>query len=264
MVTTVQGPLNNPFHNISRTERHQLTASLLRRADEATGAERDALLEQVVLVNMCVCRSIAVRYRGRGVPTEDLEQVAHMALVRCVRKYDATKDRDLLSYVVPSVRGELCRYFRDHGWTVRPPRGVQELQPRVIAQRDNGHTSTPEIASLLGVDEAEVEEALQAEGCFTPKSLDGAVGDGGATLGELLTDPSGTEGLEAAEARAVLRPVVRTLGRRDQKLLHLRFFEGLTQQEIADEMGINQTQVSRLLARILTDLRRSLGDVAYG
>lgn len=255
---TVQGPLHNPFRHLSPDRRRSLTASLLDRAELACPLDREHLLEQVVLVNMCVASSIAARYRGRGVPADDLEQVAQMALVRCVGRFDPSRDRDLLAYLVPSVRGEVRRYFRDQGWMVRPSRAVQELRPRVIAQRNQGNTSPRDIAQRLGVETARVDEVLLAEGCFSPTSLDHPVGAGWTSLGDQLTDPSAGAVHEAAEARMILRSAVLALSPRDQSLLRMRYFEDRSQQDMADELGITQPQVSRLLAKVLGDLRSDL------
>ena len=263
------GGLRNPYADISRDKRRRLTSGLLAQVLEAgTDEERKRLLDEVVLVNCCVARTIALRYRARGIPQDDLVQVATAALVRAVHQFDASLGRDLLSYAVPSIRGEMRRYFRDHGWTVRPPRRIQELQSKVIDMRDQltreqAAPTTADIASALDVPESDVEEALAAEGCFTPSSLDAPVGeDGAASTGELLPDPQGAEARHAAEARVMLQPVVRALSVRDRKLLRMRFFEDQTQQQIADELGVTQTQVSRLLSRILGELRRGLGDLA--
>jgi RNA polymerase sigma-B factor len=152
---------------------------------------------------------------------------------------------------------------------VRPPRRVQDLQPRVATAsaelaRDTGREPTAaQIARHLGEAESDVREALGGEGCFMPASLDHPVGDGGtASLGDLLPDEE--RGSAAAEARVMLAPAVRRLVARDRRILRLRFFEGLTQQEIAEDIGVTQMQVSRLLARIYADLRRQLGRVPPG
>ena len=258
----------NPFGDLPRERRQSLTRTLLDRAAVSNGPERDECLDRVIMMNMCVARSIASRYRHRGIAQDDLEQVAYAALVRVVHKFDAARDGDLLSYAVPSIRGELRRHFRDHGWTVRPPRRVQELQARVIQTRDelaakDGNTSSARIADVLDVAEQDVTEALAAEGCFSPSSLDAGVGeDGSSTLGDLLPDAEGEAAGRAAEARMMLQPVLRQLPARDRKLLRMRFVEDLTQQEIADSYGVTQTQVSRLLSRVLADLRRGLGEAS--
>lgn len=255
----------NPLYDLPRDQRRKLTASLLQRASRAGNEqERKELLDDVVLANLCVAHSIASRYKSRGIPLEDLEQVASAALVRVVHKFDGDHESDLLAYAVPSIRGEIRRYFRDHGWVVRPPRRVQELQSRAVEMRDRLQCEgrrTPtdaEIAAALDVPEEDVAESLRAEGCFTPTSLDAPVGDdASAPLGEVVPDGH-SDGADAAEARVMLRPIVRRLSERDRKLLRMRFFEELTQQEIADEFGVTQTQVSRLLSRIMRDLREPL------
>jgi RNA polymerase sigma-B factor len=255
----------NTYEADSSTRSEQ-TAELLRRAAERDRPEaRRELLEQVVLLNMGVARSVARRYRSKGIASEDLDQVAYVALVRAADKFDVSLDKDFLTYAVPSIRGEIKKHFRDHGWVVRPPRRTQELQPQVVAAGQElthllGRSPRPsEIASHLGVDVEEVIEALAMDGCFRPTSLDVPVGDGGSSvLGDLL---EGEEtGVQASEARMLLAPVLRQLGERDRRILYLRFFEGLTQREIGRELGVTQMQVSRLLTRICETLREQLAD----
>lgn len=259
---------STPFDQFTRDERRKFTATMLHRAAEIEEpGDRKAVLDDVVLANIGVARSIASRYRSRGIATDDLEQVACAALVRAVHCFDGRLATDFLAYAVPSIRGELRRYFRDNGWMVRPPRRIQELQSRVVETRDRlraqsgGSCSHAEIAQALDVPESDVAEALAAEGCFTPTSLDLPMGEGSATtLGDLLRDPLEGGEASAAEARVMLRPVVRRLSARDRSLLRLRFVDECTQQEIADEFGVTQTQVSRLLSRVLRDLRAGLVD----
>jgi len=186
-----------------------------------------------------------------------------MALTRAARNYDVSHGRDFLSYAVPTIRGELKKYFRDSGWTVRPPRRVQELQARIMAVRgeltqERGRSPRPgELAERLGVDLDHVIEALATDGCFSPASLDRQVGDATSpTLGETLDDEA--DDLTAADARLTLAPLIQRLCERDRKILDLRFFHDATQQEIADEIGVTQMHVSRLLTRILSDLHDSL------
>jgi len=253
-------------HEADGSTRSEQTAELLRRAAEQDRPEaRRQVLEQVVLLNMGVARSVARRYRSKGIASEDLDQVAYVALVRAADKFDVSLDKDFLTYAVPSIRGEIKKHFRDHGWVVRPPRRTQELQPQVVAAGQElthllGRSPRPsEIASHLDVDVEEVIEALAMDGCFRPTSLDVPVGDGGSSvLGDLL---EGEEtGVQASEARMLLAPVLRQLGERDRRILYLRFFEGLTQREIGHELGVTQMQVSRLLTRICETLREQLAD----
>jgi RNA polymerase sigma-B factor len=246
-----------------RAERAAGTTDLLARAASCSKSERAELLAEVVQLNMGVADAIASRYRRRGVADEDLQQVAYLALTKAARKFDPEAGHDFLSYAVPTIRGELCRYFRDSGWMVRPPRKVQELQSRIFAAQSElsltlGRSPSPrEVGAHLAEPLGDVEEALAAEGCFTPTSLDRSVtADSDITLGDLLAGHDVTE--SAAEARVVLAPVVRRLSERDKKVLRLRFFDDCTQQEIAQEIGVTQTQVSRLLSRIFAELRDGL------
>src|SRR3954471_15767975 len=248
----------------SRTRSEQ-TSELLQQAVGQPPERRRQLLEQVVLVNMGVARSVARRYRNRGIAAEDLDQVAYVALVRAADKFDAALDKDFLTYAVPSIRGEIKKHFRDHGWVVRPPRRIQELQPQVVAAGQEltyllGRSPrASEVAAHIGVDVEEVIEALAMDGCFQPTSLDVPVGDGGSSvLGDLL--PGGDTGMRASEARMLLAPVLRQLGERDRRILYMRFFEGLTQREIGRELGVTQMQVSRLLTRICQTLRQQLDE----
>jgi len=249
----------------SRRRRHARTRALLRRAHETPDpAVREAALHEVVEIYIEVARSLASAYVGRGVPQEDLEQVACTALVRAARDFDPDLASDFLIYAVPTIRGELKKHFRDNGWTVRPPRRIQELQAVVskararLEQRYGREPTVDDIAAEVGESTTAVEEALAADGCFAPSSLDRRVSDdGSATLGDLL--PAADSDLEAAEARLMLDPVVRRLGPRDRMILRMRFWEGLTQREIGEEIGVTQMQVSRLLTRILTDLRDEIG-----
>jgi len=248
-----------------RAERASGTADLLARAARCSQEQRLRLLSEVVELNMGVADAIASRYRRRGVADDDLHQVAYLALTKAARNFDPDAGHDFLSYAVPTIRGELCRYFRDSGWMVRPPRKVQELQSRIFATQSElsltlGRSPSPrEVAKFLDEPLGDVEEALAAEGCFTPTSLDRTIGsDSDLTVGDLLrgSDASGS----AAEARVVLAPLVRRLSERDKQVLRLRFFEDCTQQEIAQAIGVTQTQVSRLLSRIFCELRDGLAD----
>jgi RNA polymerase sigma-B factor len=251
-------------HHIGRSRRRSRTADLLRAAELAQDPDhRRQALDDVVVLNMEVARSVVASYSGRGIPAEDLEQVAYAALVRAARNFDPDQANDLLAYAVPTVRGEVKKYFRDYGWVVRPPRRLQELQAEVargrarLQQQLGREPTLAEIAEELGVQTSEVDEALSADGCFAPTSLDRPVGDrSSTTLGEIL--PAPPEELEAAEARLMLWPVVGRLPKRDRTILRLRFWEGWTQQEIGEQLGVTQMQVSRLLSRILADLHQAL------
>lgn len=245
-------------------ERDRRTADLVARlAVCEDGQRREQLLDEIVVLNMPVARSVAARFRGRGLDEQDLEQVAFLALTRAARAFDPAQGHGFLAFAVPTIRGELKKHFRDNGWTVRPPRRVQELQGRIrparehLAQELGREPQDEELADRLVEPADAVRAAQRAEGCFTPSSLDQPVDEEASTpLGEVL--PGDTREKDAAEARLVLAPAIGHLGERAREILRLRFFEDRTQREIADEIGVTQMHVSRLISGILTDLREDI------
>ena len=272
-MSTAYAPHQPSSHEpaLTRLERRELTArALAESAATLSVSRRHELLDYVVRINMCVANSVARRYVHRGIEEEDLVQVAYAALIRAARGFDPSRDQDFLSYAVPTIRGELKKHFRDRGWVVRPPRRIQEIQARLTrAEEDLAHELghrplADELAAHLQVDVAEVREAMAADGCFSPSSLDrpvaGLEGGGFATVGDLIGGrDDGSR--SAVEARVTLAPVLRRLKERDRRILYMRFFEERTQQEIADDIGVTQMQVSRLLSRIMRDLR---ADIEHG
>jgi RNA polymerase sigma-B factor len=249
-----------------REDRHARTNAITQQLSDCPDEARPILLEQLIEANMVVADSIVSRYRGRGIATDDLRQVAYLALTKAAQRFDPAAGPGFLAFAVPTIRGEVRRHFRDHGWMVRPPRRIQELQPAIGLARTEltralGRPPTPaEIALELDEEIDDVLEALDAQGCFSPASLDlPTLEDGSTTLGDSLTGPDDDQ--DAAEARLMLAPAVRHLSERDRRILRLRFVEELTQREIAADIGVTQMQVSRLLTRILGDLRASLGSM---
>ncbi len=249
---------------ISDARRRVETAMLLSRARASRGEARARYEDEAIRVNMVVATDVARRYHGRGIPAEDIDQVAYLGLVKAVRGFDPTVGDDFLSYAVPTLRGEIRRYFRDAGWAVRPPRSVQEVQARVtqadaeLTQRLGRSPRPAEIAVHLDVPLPLVVDALSASGCFSPVSLDAPRPDGESVespidrMGDL--DPA----FASAEARLALGPLMETLTPRDRRIIELRFFDNRTQAQIGEEVGVSQEQVSRLLSGILRKLRASL------
>lgn len=216
------------------------------------------------MLNRRIADAVATRYRDRGVPLEDLQQAAYEGLVKAVQRYDPTQAEDLLTFAVPTIRGEVQHHFRDRSWMVRPPRRVQELQARATSvtvelRRELGREpADAEVRDRLGLDEAEYAEVVTAFGCFTPPSLDRPIGeDGSATMGDLLVD--GRSEHDAVEARCLVTPAMSRLGLRDRRVLFLRFYEERSQREIAAELGLTQAQVARILERVLRTMRRAVG-----
>ena len=244
---------------LNRTEE---TVRLFAERAEAPEYRRSEIEDQLVRLNMPVAVDATRRFRSRGIATEDLEQVAYLGLVKAVRGFDPDRGHDFLSFAIPTIRGEVRRHFRDLGWTVRPPRSIQETQTKIIASEPElyqllGRAPRPsDIARHLDLDIEVVIDALGASGCFAPASLDAPSHDDAEALGPRLgfTDP----GFDHAEARAVLIPVLAKLTPRERKIVEMRFFRGCTQSEIGKEIGVTQMQVSRLLSRLLARLREEL------
>lgn len=246
-----------------RALRIQTTDRLLREAQRGEGALREARRQEVIELNVPVARSIARQFRGRGENLEDLEQVAYLGLTKAVHGFDPERGKDFLSYAVPTITGELKRHFRDVAWAVRPPRRIQELQAEIspaIQELIQVHGRQPrpgEIARHLDCDEGDVVEALACGGCFTPTSLDDrGPGDDGYSVAERLQ--TSERGYSRVEAVQMLSNACEGLKPRDRRILYLRFFKDRTQEQIAGELGVTQMQVSRLLSRIMRDLRREL------
>ena len=261
--TTVQPRSAAPLEGKARARRTDAIVCDLR--DVRRKADAHELTRQLIETNAAVARSMASRYRNRGIDLDDLEQVALLGLTKAAQRFDPAAGHDFLSFAVPTIRGELRRHFRDSGWMVRPPRRVQDLQTRIAGAQEEleaqlGRSPRPsEIATHLEEDISAVVEALAADGCFTPTSLDAPVADGSSSLGDLLGDED--RALAQAEAKVMLDPLMRGLTARDRRIVRLRYFHEQTQQEIADAVGLTQAQVSRVLNRVLRDFRSALRDV---
>lgn len=245
--------------------REAYTAELLDRAQECTGADRQELLDQVVLLNGPVAESIAARYRSRGIDSDDLVQVAYLGLVKAAQGYRPGEGPGFLAYAVPTISGEVKRHFRDFGWMIRPPRRLQEIRSAALSVasdllQEKGRPATDEeIAEALGVPVADLAEAAVADRCYSALSID-APGprDDGPVLADLLVDEA--DSYLQVENRETLRPALDALGERDRRILLLRFVRGMTQEQIGTEIGVSQMQVSRLLTRILKSLRQDLAE----
>lgn len=233
-------------------------------ASSHDAGERRRLRDDVVLVNLPVATSVALRYRNRGEPVDDLIQVAHLGLVKAADGFDPDRGPDFLAYAVPTIRGEVRRHFRDRGWDIRPPRRIQELRVRVeaaveeLAQRLDRSPRPSEIARHLGVSAEDVGECLASADRYHVHSLDapseGEDGGGDLAAGLGAPDPY----LEAIDDVVSVRPLLAALPARDRRILALRFWRGWTQAQIAEDIGVTQMQVSRLLSQSLRKLRTQL------
>ncbi|KAA1422940.1 sigma-70 family RNA polymerase sigma factor [Mumia zhuanghuii] len=250
--------------DVAHLDRRSLTTELCDSLAEADDAERELIRARLVEVNMRVARAVASHYRNRGVDADDLEQVAYVGLAKAARGFDPGLGHDFLTYAVPTIRGEVRRWFRDSCWMVRPARRVQETRAQVTAcieelVQELGETPSPvDVADRLDIAVAEVEEAIAADGCYHASSLDSPGGNGVGTLADVLGEVD--DAFSRAEERASLAPLVRGLSDRDRETLALRYFHQWTQEQIAGQLGVTQMQVSRILSRITAQLREQLGD----
>lgn len=227
--------------------------------------ERHVALESVTVAHMPLARSLAHRYAGRGLDREDLEQVAFLALLKAIQRFDLSKETEFGAYATPTITGELRRHFRDHGWLVRPPRELQERRQLVSQTRDRleqqiGHEpNADELAAELSLTPERVREAQVAASNLRPASLDATTSEGGRPVIDLVdarVDPGSDPALDDG---ILVRTAIGRLTPRDQQLVELRFSDDLTQAEIAASMGLSAMQVSRLLRRVLDELRLQLG-----
>ncbi|HEY2222179.1 SigB/SigF/SigG family RNA polymerase sigma factor [Actinomycetospora sp.] len=221
---------------------------------------RSELRDQLVVSYLPVARNIARRFARRGEPTEDLEQVATVGLMHAVDRFDPGRERDFLSYAVPTIMGEVRRYFRDSAWSVRTPRSIKDRYLAVggatsmLSQRLGRAPTVPEIAEHLGLGRDEVAEAVAAHGSYHPASLDETLGEGDdSSLANVLgtVDPE----FDRVEVRSLVNSLVASLPPRERTMLALRFVQEKTQAEIAAVLCISQMHVSRLLTRTLGQLR---------
>ena len=232
---------------------------LLRRYhEEGDLAAREQLIEQY----MSLVRSLARRYSYRGEQLEDLVQIGAIGLIKAIDRFDLDRGVELTTYATPNIIGEIKRHFRDKGWSVRVPRGLQELNvqlSRLIEQLTVQLGRSPTIAELAkaaNVEEEEVLEALESGRAYSSLSLStGGGGDDDADLDPLESIGTEEHAYEVSEDRAVLAPGFRVLDDRERRILHLRFFKGLTQSQIAQQVGISQMHVSRLIRRSLEKIR---------
>ncbi|MER7670612.1 RNA polymerase sigma factor SigF [Kitasatospora sp. NPDC096128] len=221
---------------------------------------RDTLIE----LNLPLVRYASVRFRSRNEPMEDIVQVGTIGLIKAIDRFDPERGVEFPTFAMPTVVGEIKRFFRDTSWSVRVPRRLQELRLALtkagdeLSQRLDRSPTVAELAACLGVSEEDVVEGLAVGNAYTASSLDSGPGeeDSEGPLAERL----GYEdlALEGVEYRESLKPLLAKLPPRERRIIMLRFFGNLTQSQIGEEIGISQMHVSRLLTRTLTQLRAGL------
>ena len=229
-----------------------------RYLDRRDPVDRELLVERF----LPLARQLARRYQRQEEPFDDLFQVACLGLVKAIDRFDLSRDVAFSSYAVPTILGEIKRYFRDRTWSVRVPRDLQELALRVdrkvteLSTDLHRQPTVAEIAAAVGIQEEEVLEALEASAAYRATSLSlprNGEDEGGETLGD--TVGTSEDGFALAEDRATLARLLVTVSPREREVLRLRFEEDLTQAEIGERIGVSQMQVSRIIRQSIARLR---------
>jgi RNA polymerase sigma-B factor len=234
---------------------------LKRYHEQGDVSAREKLIEHY----MPLVRSLARRYSYRGEQLEDLVQIGAIGLIKAIDRFDVSRGVELTTYATPNIIGEIKRHFRDKGWSVRVPRGLQELNVQLSKLVEQltvqvGRSPTiPELAEAAGVEEEEVLEALESGRAYSSVSLSTAGGgDDDDELDPLESLGEEEHEYQVSEDRVVLEPGFKVLDERERLILHLRFFKGLTQSQIAQQIGISQMHVSRLIRRSLEKIRAEI------
>ena len=233
-------------------------------ADGASRATRTAARDELVHLHLPLVEHCARRFRNRGEPFEDLVQVGTIGLLKSIDRFDLERAVEFSTYATPTIIGEIKRYFRDKGWAIRVPRRLQELRMQIGAAtaeltQSLGRSPTPrELAGAIGCSVEEIIEGIESSNAYSTLSLDAT--DDSEDGGGSMLDAIGVmdENLEHVEIRESLKPLLDALEPREKKILLLRFFKNRTQTQIAEEIGVSQMHVSRLLTKTLAQLRESL------
>ncbi|WP_129842252.1 RNA polymerase sigma factor SigF [Streptomyces sp. RFCAC02] len=254
------------FDEVAPDDARALSKSLFARLGEleegthAYAYVRNTLVE----LNLALVRFAASRFRSRSEPMEDIVQVGTIGLIKAIDRFDADRGVEFPTFAMPTIIGEIKRFFRDTSWSVRVPRRLQELRLDLakagdeLAQQLDRSPTVAELAARLGVPEDEVVEGMAASNAYTASSLDAQPeeDDSESALADRLGyEDHDLEGIEYIES---LKPMIAELAPRDRTILSLRFVANMTQSEIGEELGISQMHVSRLLSRTLTRLRKGL------
>lgn len=223
--------------------------------------KRDPVRDRVIARCIPLADHIARKFSGRGEPFDDLVQVSRVGLVHAVDRFDPERGSSFLSFAIPTIMGEVRRHFRDNTWAMRVPRRVKEIHLRIgatvdtLSQRLGRSPTAKEIAAELDVDPADVTQALIASNAYAPTSIDAAAGSGDSDNTLLATLGSDEPQYGRVEEYLAIQPLISALPERERRVLTMRFFESMTQTQIAQQLGISQMHVSRILTKTLAALR---------
>ena len=244
---------------------HARTAELFAQMRAAGPEGGEAIRHQLVELHLPLAEYLARRFGNRGEAHEDLVQVATIGLIKAIDRFDSDRGVAFSTYATPTIVGEIKRHFRDRGWTIRVPRRLQEMQAVIssavseLGQELGRSPTVAELAKRAGLSEEEIIEGMESANAYSPLSLDAPdpAGEIGAVIEQL---GEYDDALDAVVDRETVKPLLDALDARAKKILMLRFFRNMTQSQIAEELGISQMHVSRLLSRTLNDLRQKLED----
>ncbi|MDX6373048.1 MAG: polymerase sigma-B factor [Nocardioidaceae bacterium] len=247
---------------VTRRRSAELFAQL--RDDSAPEPTREAARDGLVHLHLPLAEHCARRFRNRGEPFEDLVQVGTIGLLKSIDRFDLDRGVEFSTYATPTIIGEIKRYFRDKGWAIRVPRRLQELRMQIgatsaeLTQTLGRSPTARELAERIGCSVEEVLEGIESSNAYSTLSLDASDGDEDGTGTMLDAIGIEDENIEHVEIRESIKPLLDRLGAREKRILLLRFFKNMTQSQIAEEIGVSQMHVSRLLSRTLDQLRTSL------
>jgi RNA polymerase sigma-B factor len=255
-----------PYAEVGAVDARALSKTLFARLEslEEGTHEYSYVRNTLVELNLALVKFAASRFRSRSEPMEDIIQVGTIGLIKAIDRFELSRGVEFPTFAMPTIVGEIKRFFRDTSWSVRVPRRLQELRLDLakagdeLAQKLDRAPTVGELAERLGLSREEVVEGMAASNAYTAASLDAQPEEDdaeGALADRIGYEDHGIEGIEYVES---LKPLIAGLPSRDRKILSLRFVVGMTQSEIGDELGISQMHVSRLLSRTLVKLRKGL------
>ncbi|MGW0533611.1 RNA polymerase sigma factor SigF [Streptomyces sp. NPDC003032] len=255
-----------PYAEVGPLDARALSKTLFERLEslEEGTHEYAYVRNTLVELNLALVKFAASRFRSRSEPMEDIIQVGTIGLIKAIDRFELSRGVEFPTFAMPTIVGEIKRFFRDTSWSVRVPRRLQELRLDLakagdeLAQQFDRAPTVGELAERLGISNDEVVEGMAASNAYTASSLDAQPEEDdseGALADRIGYEDHGLEGIEYVES---LKPLIAELPPRDRKILSLRFVANMTQSEIGDELGISQMHVSRLLSRTLVKLRKGL------
>jgi RNA polymerase sigma-B factor len=228
--------------------------------------KRERIREQLVAGYEGLVHFLARRFQNRGEPIEDIVQVGYLGLIKAIDRFDPKLGNEFTTFATPTILGEIKRYFRDKGWAIRFPRRLQELYQQVVRVNEEmknqlgREPSVGEVAARLGVEADDVLEAMEMSTAFTPMSIDASTGGDAEEGGRQLSEAVGGEdpNLDRVEMRQILERAMQHLNERERRIMIMRFFDEMSQSEVAKRLGISQMHVSRLQRAALEQLREQI------